>query len=140
MPKTAAPPMVPAIPAPAKRSHHKKKVPGETVERKRHAPKIPTAPGAPKRSHKKKPSAESVPGPTSVREPKPIVVKTPITIKDPVDKGPGKIMQIIALYRAGKTKKEIVLAGFNYVTVAIQVAAYLKHPEDFAKRIETWGI
>lgn len=43
--------------------------------------------------------------------------------------GPGKIEQIIALHKKGKSNAEIVEAGFNKTTVSIQVAAYKKDPK-----------
>lgn len=41
-------------------------------------------------------------------------------------KGPGKIEQIIALHKAGKSNAEIVEKGFNKTTVSIQVSKYKK--------------
>lgn len=43
-----------------------------------------------------------------------------------VEKGPGKIEQIIALHKKGKSNAEIVEAGFNKTTVSIQVSKYKK--------------
>lgn len=40
--------------------------------------------------------------------------------------GPGKIEQILALHKAGKSNAEIVEKGFNKTTVSIQVAKYKK--------------
>lgn len=45
-------------------------------------------------------------------------------VKEP--KAPGKIAQILELFKAGKTNKEIVDAGFHATTVAIQVSRYKK--------------
>jgi hypothetical protein len=42
------------------------------------------------------------------------------------EKGPGKIEQIIALHKKGKSNAEIVEQGFNKTTVSIQVAKYKK--------------
>lgn len=42
------------------------------------------------------------------------------------EKGPGKIEQIIALHKQGKSNAEIVEAGFNKTTVSIQVSKYKK--------------
>lgn len=50
--------------------------------------------------------------------------------KEVVIKSPGKIAQILELFKAGKTNKEIVEAGFHGTTVAIQVSKYKKaHPD-----------
>lgn len=43
--------------------------------------------------------------------------------------GSGKIEQIIALHKKGKTNVEIVEAGFNKTTVSIQVAKYKRDPK-----------
>jgi len=52
--------------------------------------------------------------------------KAKAAAKAAADKGPGKIEQIIALHKKGKSNQEIVDAGFNKTTVAIQVAKYKK--------------
>lgn len=46
------------------------------------------------------------------------------------DKGPGKIEQILALHKAGKTNAEIVEKGFNKTTVSIQVSKFKKAKAD----------
>lgn len=42
-------------------------------------------------------------------------------------KEPGKIEQILAHHKAGKTVDEIVALGFNKTTVKIQTARYIKN-------------
>ena len=45
-------------------------------------------------------------------------------------KAPGKIAQIIELFKAGKTNKEIQELGFHPTTISIQVSKYKKaHPD-----------
>jgi hypothetical protein len=53
--------------------------------------------------------------------------------KAAVKEGPGKIEQIIALHKAGKTNAEIVEKGFNKTTVSIQVSKYKKDPKAYDK-------
>lgn len=43
-----------------------------------------------------------------------------------VEKGEGKIDQILALHKSGQSNAEIVEAGFNKTTVSIQVAKFKK--------------
>lgn len=54
------------------------------------------------------------------------------------EKGPGKIQQILALHKAGKSNAEIVEAGFNKTTVSIQVARY-KREKAAAKEAKAKG-
>ena len=42
-------------------------------------------------------------------------------------KEPGRIEQILAHHKAGKTVDEIVALGFNKTTVKIQTAKYIKN-------------
>lgn len=46
--------------------------------------------------------------------------------KNTEGKEPGKIAQIIELHKKGYSNAEIVEAGYNKTTVAIQVAKYKK--------------
>lgn len=50
---------------------------------------------------------------------------------------PGKIEQILAMHKAGKTNKEIVAAGFNKSTVGIQVRKFIKQQAQAAAAIIT---
>lgn len=54
-------------------------------------------------------------------------VLEPTATDAPVEeKKPGKIEQILALHKEGKTLAEIVEAGFNKTTASIQIAKYKK--------------
>lgn len=80
----------------------------------------PQAAAAPKKGAKK---ASEAPAPAPVKK---AAAKKAEVVEE---KGPGKIEQILALHKAGKSNKEIVESGFNKTTVSIQVAKYKKAKE-----------
>lgn len=92
-----------------------KKMAQATRTQKQSAAKATPAPAAKKGAAKK---AAAAPAPVKGAAKK-AAAKTE-------EKGPGKIEQIIALHKKGKSNQEIVEAGFNKTTVSIQVAKYKK--------------
>ena len=69
----------------------------------------------------------------TVKAPKAKAAKPAKAPASKVKEGVGKIEQIIAFHKKGKTNAEIVEAGFNKTTVAIQVAKYKKDPKGWEK-------
>ncbi len=54
--------------------------------------------------------------------------EVPETGKTEKPKG-SKIKEIVAFYKEGKTKEQIVAMGYHKTTVAIQISAYVKDPK-----------
>ncbi len=51
------------------------------------------------------------------------------TEEQPVKQKGSKIKEIVAFYKEGKTKEQIIAMGYHKTTVAIQIAAYVKDPK-----------